>query len=180
MAPTLPPELLQDILALALLDEPPASRQQTRLAFGAVCRGWRAAVDEWKQVEVIGHEQLFRLLVQLTVGPAQPGRLIRTLHLELVGRPDARTVKRTQGDLDRILSLVPHIAQLTLEVSKRSLVERALLARQDDQDEDDVEDWFGPAVGPALSGLRELVSFTLVGPAGWQHFPWLSCAWLRR
>lgn len=187
MSPSLPPELLQEILALALEDEPPAGRQQTKLAFGAVNRGWRNAVNEWKEMEILDPQQLSKLVDKMARPPAAPdadpvGSLVRSIHLELVGLSCVHVVDQTRRAFAKFFSLAPNVERVEMLVSRYCLVDPAVLDLERDEGYDghDDEDLVGPVIGPALSRLHKVRHFSLNGPGDYQENPWLSGMWLKR
>lgn len=190
MAPHLPPELLQEILALALADSSAHERQQTRLGFGAVSKAWRASVDDWKQVEIVDYKQLAKLTAKMESlscadslgdGCEDVGRRIDQVYLELVGDPGAAAVTQTQASFTRFLSLAPNITSLALIIGRRSLVDSDLLNQypSDDYDGSEDEDLLGPIIGPALCKLEHVRHF-LLGDDCDSDEPWLSTLWLKR
>jgi hypothetical protein len=54
MAPTLPTELLAEILALENADQSPIQRQLNRQRFELVCKSWFSSVDRWSELAIQG------------------------------------------------------------------------------------------------------------------------------
>ncbi len=187
MSPSLPPELLQEILGRALEVEPPAARQQTRIAFGAVCRLWRVSVNEWKALEVLNPPQLHKLVnnmsrLPVAAGSEPAGTLVRSVHLELLGASCVHVVKQTVRDFNKLVSLIPNVEKVVMIVSRGTLVDPALMDEDQGEDYDghDDQDLVGPVIGPALSTLRKVKHFVLSGPGDLFNDPWLSGLWLKR
>ncbi len=65
MSPRLPPEVLSEILDFALLNEHPAGRQLTRNRFRLVDRDWHSSFNYWKEIDVVGLQQVDRLGLHL-------------------------------------------------------------------------------------------------------------------
>lgn len=61
MTPTLPPELVQEILQWTLASEDAVTRRTTRHWFRQVCKVWEGAVPRWEEVVVIGSASVLRL-----------------------------------------------------------------------------------------------------------------------
>lgn len=62
---TVPTELQLEIIQFALAVPGSAERQRDRLAFRKVCTTWRDLIKPWKELEVIGFDQLNKLNVLL-------------------------------------------------------------------------------------------------------------------
>ncbi len=90
MTPSLPHELLSEILGWATVSEEPAERQLTRNRFRLVCRAWNDSLHYWKDIDVGTLSKLSRLMIALDLAglkdPSGPPALaVRSLGVQLAG-----------------------------------------------------------------------------------------------
>ncbi len=159
--PALPTELLQEILALALVDQDPGDQQLTRNRFRLVCKDWYSSLDYWKNISVVGSNSVARLGSRLRAdqlglaGQAvcEPGAIEEALIVEGVDGDNDSKYPPTAASLTAcLLELLPGLKRLTLAYDERYF------------------EPFSPVAGRlklhALAQLKQLQRFHISGGAG--------------
>lgn len=148
--PALTTELRQMILTAALSVPGSASRQRDRLTFRKVCKEWQEMIYPWKEIEVIGIDQLEA--VTLLLGrqrKAQTRLLIKSVYVELTSKGHKRKAEK----LARLFELAEGLKRVETVTSPK------IVSKEED-------DALGKVVREALQGLVKLRQFTLAGQAG--------------
>jgi hypothetical protein len=116
-----PPELLQEILASALLGQEPVDQQQTRNRFRLVCRDWYMSFNYWRNLSVVGSNKIGRLVDTIKSDQlgATPQRRCSaeasqeaSIELDSLHNNDGKTEWPAATLLPRLLELLPALRRL--------------------------------------------------------------------
>ncbi len=165
MTPSLPPELLAEILERATERVEPAERQRIRNRFRLVCREWNESLDYWSEVFVGGVQVIARLKAAL-VEPSAAGfaERIRSVVLDRTG-PNSMPEGIDSTEEDLLWDLVACFTSAErIQLSMDGLGGRFGDARG-----------VAPALVRALAQLTNVRHFTLTSPARYKDVVALSC-----